>query len=453
MEAHGAADQETELGAMLVLARAEQRLGKGLHAARSAERALGLARESGLAHGIARALTLQGGTQIYQGCYERAKACFHEARAMALEHGLRYDLAAALRGLRCVLAYTHDMEEALAVAEEELSIWRDLGLERWEAAALEGVALIQSYLGRSADSLRTMARAQAISQRLGNPMRTAIHSYHMACNLLYHDDGLAARAGTVAREALDTFRAHDEPNWEATTLTILGYALWVGGQPAKALDHFRQAQTISEHMGELMFIPELLAYQGLAKLGLSRPGEALELTRQAILAMAQGDVSDEVVPEITYAHAMALAANGMEAAAQGAFTQAYERLLQGAAQLEDEEARQAFFHRNPTTRRLMRELQARGIAPPTGVGVEWVSLRGATDGEPVRVQWTVDTGPPDTALRRGAGAIALRRARLVRLLEEADAQGAAPTTADLARALSVSKRTIQRDRAALRREK
>jgi len=166
MEAHGAADRETELGAVLVLVQAEQRLGKGVHAARSAERALGLARESGSAYGIARALTLQGGTHIYQGCYERAKACFHEARAMALEHGLRHDLAAALRGLRCVLAYTHDMEEALAVAEEELSIWRDLGLERWEAAALEGVALIQSYLGRSADSLRTMARARAISQRL-----------------------------------------------------------------------------------------------------------------------------------------------------------------------------------------------------------------------------------------------------------------------------------------------
>jgi predicted DNA-binding transcriptional regulator YafY len=64
----------------------------------------------------------------------------------------------------------------------------------------------------------------------------------------------------------------------------------------------------------------------------------------------------------------------------------------------------------------------------------------------------VDAGPPDLALKRAKGAIALRRTRLSRLLAEAGAQGAAPSVAQPAEALDVGARTIQRDLAALRRE-
>jgi DNA-binding SARP family transcriptional activator len=452
IEAHEVADRDTELGALLVLTSAQQQLGQGVHAARSAERALALARENGLSHGVSRVLFLQGKGHLLQGRYTQARACFHEARSVALEHDLPYDRAMALRGLRVVMTYTQALNEALATAREELRIWRDLGLERGEAVALEGISLIQGYLGRSADSLRTLAQAQEISRRLGEPVRMAINRYNLASTMMYHDDNLAPRAVEVARQALEAFRAHNQPTWEASTLTALGYALWVDGQHAAALGYFRQAYAISEQVGELLFVPELLAYQGLAQLGLGEPVEALALTRRAVTSMAHGDVSDEVVPEICYAHAMALAANGREERARVYFERAYESLLDGAAQVEDEEARQAFFHRSPTTRRLMRELRARSIAPPPGAGVRTVQLPAARGGGPLRVHWTVDAGPADTALKRAEGAIALRRARLARLLEEAQVQGATPSTADLAQALNVSQRTIQRDLTTLRSE-
>jgi DNA-binding SARP family transcriptional activator len=443
---------ELELGALLVLITAQQRRGQGMHAERTAEHALRLARESGLHYGIARVLTLQGNSQLFQGRYEQARACFCGARSVALEHGLRYDLASALRGLRVICTYTNALSEALEIAQHELSIWRDLGLERGEAMTLEGVALIQNYLGRSADSLRMMTQAQTVSKRLRDPLRLAINRYNLASSLLYHDDQLAAQAAHVAQQALDTFRNQKRLNWEAATLTILGYACWVDGQHAPALDHLRQAHALSEQLGELTFVPELLAYQGLAHLGLNRSAAALALTRQAVMSMAQGDVSDEVVPEICYAHAMALAGNGCEEEAQGYFTRAYECLLEGAATLQDDEARQAFFHRNPTMRRLMRELRARNIIRPPNAGIDSVRLPAVRGGEPLHVQWTVDAGPADAALKRAHGAIALRRARLNRLLEEAQRQGADPSTADLAQALGVSRRTIQRDIKALLRE-
>jgi len=124
--------------------------------------------------------------------------------------------------------------------------------------------------------------------------------------------------------------------------------------------------------------------------------------------------------------------------------------LDVAARLEDDPARRAFFRRDPITRRLMREIYARGIAEPLEAGQETRWLRSQQGGYEARVRWTVDAGPADTALRKTKGAIALRRQRLARLIREAEAQGVQPRGADLAEALGVSVRTIQRDMAHLR---
>ena len=70
--------------------------------------------------------------------------------------------------------------------------------------------------------------------------------------------------------------------------------------------------------------------------------------------------------------------------------------------------------------------------------------------ERVLVQWTIHAGADDTRFARMHGKIALRHARIVRLLAEAQAQGAAPTDRDLAQALQVSQRTIIADIALLR---
>ncbi len=453
MRAHEEGDKATELEALLVLVEAQQQLGENAQAMRSAEQALILARECGSFESIARAGILRGFGQIYQGRYARALSHLQEARAVALEHGLRPALASALRGIRMVLTQCDAFKEALAASQEELSIWRDLGLERWEAAALEGRALIQDMLGHSQESLLTLEQASEISRRLGDPVRIAINCYNLASSLLYLDDALAPRALKEAQAALECFRAHEQPGWEAATLTIMGYALWVDGQHAAALDHFREAYAISERIGELLYLPELLAYQGLASLGLDECASALDLTGAAVLAQAQGEVSEEIVPEIYYAHAMALSACGQEDRARKYLVRAYDRLLSGAAQFEEEEARQAYFHRNPTLRRLMREVAARGIAPAPELRIVSQPLPAARGGGPVRVAWTVDAGPADIALKQAQGAIGLRRARLARMVGEAEAQGAAPTVADLANALGVSKRTVQRDLAALRHDR
>jgi len=68
----------------------------------------------------------------------------------------------------------------------------------------------------------------------------------------------------------------------------------------------------------------------------------------------------------------------------------------------------------------------------------------------VTVTWTIDAGVEDLTVLREHDHVALRRVRILRLIEEALEQGGVPTQEDLARALQVSVRTIRTDIAALK---
>ena len=448
--ANEAGDRQAELDALLVLCQTQRRQGQPAEAARSAEQALSLARACDSAPGIVQALIQKGRLQTRQGRYGEALSLFREARAVALERGLKRHLAEALQGLGLIQSYGCSFLDALSTLEEQLSIWRDLGLSEQEIRTLQILATVQAQLGRTADSLRTLAKAQELCSEQGEPVSLAINQYHMAATLLYHDSALAPQAVDLAMEAVGTLEAHEQASWQAATLALLGYALWVGGRHQEALAVLEQAYSQHRALGELGVLPEVLAYEGLAHLGLGQSAPALGCTRQAVLALAQGEVSNEVVPEIYCAHALALVASDQEEQADAYFRRAYQHLVTLAAQFEDEAARQAFFHCNPTLRLLMREIYARGIATRPQAGVISRRLPALRGGRPIQVQWTVDAGPADAALKQAQGAIGLRRARLSRLLQQARAQGADPTTSQLAEALGVSKRTIQRDLAALR---
>ena len=76
--------------------------------------------------------------------------------------------------------------------------------------------------------------------------------------------------------------------------------------------------------------------------------------------------------------------------------------------------------------------------------------RALRDTETTEVTWTVDAGLEDRQVLEQHGHAALRRARIQRLLDEAQAQGAVASQEDLAPALHVSLRTIKRDCAALK---
>ena len=70
----------------------------------------------------------------------------------------------------------------------------------------------------------------------------------------------------------------------------------------------------------------------------------------------------------------------------------------------------------------------------------------------IRIFWTPDAGDEDRLVQKEQGKKGLHHHRIRRLLKEADLQGAACTDKDLAQALDVSVRTIERDMKELRQE-
>jgi len=75
--------------------------------------------------------------------------------------------------------------------------------------------------------------------------------------------------------------------------------------------------------------------------------------------------------------------------------------------------------------------------------------RALRDTPTTEIIWTVDAGLEDRQVLQAHGSVALRQARLQRLLDEALAQGAVASQEDVAHALHVSVRTIKRDCALL----
>ena len=451
--AHDAQNLASELEALLVLARAQLKLGRGARALATAGQALSLARQCASPSGAVRALLVQGLTLYRQGQCRAAIPIFYEARSLAHEHGLHRYLAEALHGLANARSDLGIFVEPLDTLQQALSIWRDLGLQHKEASTLQSLSSLYDLLGRGAEAQRTLERARQIYERIGDPLGVARSKYHLAAAIPYHDEAEAARAIALAGDALDTFREHDQPGWEAAALAAMGYAQWIDGQHTAALDAFHRAYTLYQRRGEIRALPELLAYQGLAHLGLGNRTEALDCTRRALLALAQGPSGNDIVSEIYYAHAVVLEASGQEEQAHKYLGRAYNNLLDYAAQLEDESARRAFFRRDPTVRRLMEKVYECSIAPrpDSGVVTRWLPPRTGPARPPVPVEWTLDAGPPDASLQRSKGAIALRRERLARVLRESRTQGARPTIRQLAADFGVSPRTIKRDLAVLRK--
>ncbi len=434
------------LDALLAVADAENRLGRVSEARRSVEQALLLAERDRSPEARVRAQFIRGHISFRQGCHSESISFFRQAESLAREYGLRRYLALALRGIATNLLQIGMPLEALEINQQELSLWRDMHLRRREAQTLANLSIIYEQLGRIAEDLRTLELARQIDNEIGDEFGVNVCNYYLAEALLCHDESQAQRAVEIARQAVGYFHTHNHPDWEASTILAMGMAQWADGQPENAIQSFSQACAVFERLGQLVYLPSPLAFQALAYLNLGNTGRALEVNQQALFQLAQGAMDNDEAAWVYYAQGMILASLGKHDEAWGYFKRGYDILVKYAAHLEDETAREAFFHRNMITRRLMQEVYNRGIAPSPESGV--VIRRVANQAGPakvVQVTWTLDAGPADQALRQARGAVALRRARLSRLLREAQNQGARPTANQLADLLGVSARTLRRD--------
>ena len=335
---------------------------------------------------------------------------------------------------------------AYKVNNKALELSRDTGMKRAEAQILLGLAASCDFLGRNTECIQALETARTIYGELNDNVGLAKVNYNLAAALPYHDESRCDDAIRFAKSALSVSMETDQKELQAVVHTSLAFALWLKGQYQDAIANYKKSIELHRVLGENNYIPELCAYIGLAHLGMGDIEDALAWTDHALHEQAMLNLSD-IVTDIYYARGAVLDASGKRQDAIHHYKQAYQTLLDYAKDIEEEDARQAYFHRDPITRRLMKKINELNLAPKE----QRISFQHKVEGTAKRkeVTLTVHAGPSDQALAQSRGSAALRQARLERILLQAERQNAMLSLEELAHTLKVSTRTIQRDLAAI----
>jgi DNA-binding SARP family transcriptional activator len=395
---------------------------------------------------------LQKGEILYrQGINHDARDVLFQAQSLAEAHNYNCLLAEINYFIGNSFSRSGRYLNAYKILTHALETARDVGLKKLEAKILLGLAAVCDFLGRKEECIQLLNSTREIFLKLNDPIGLAKVDYNLAAALPYHDESRCNEAVQHAKSALKVFEEHDQREMQAVTHTALAFALWVDGHFQEAVPHYRQSIDLHRALGEYNYIPELYAYVGLAFLGSGNLEDALEWTGSACYELSMHNHSD-IVTDIYYARGLALEVSGKMDEAEKLYMRAYQTLLDFAQEIEEEEARQAYFHRDPVTRRLMKKVNKLGLSPPSRQMVVKRSISGRSKDQ-VEYHLTVNTGAPDQALAQGKGDAALRRVRLQRLLSQAERQHTHLTLNEIAQALNVSMRTVQRDMRVLKSKK
>jgi tetratricopeptide (TPR) repeat protein len=393
--------------------------------------------------GQTEALGLLAIIQMEQGDLATAGENYRRAIEVCRAIGYRYGEARNLANYGNVLNVQNQIPEALRYYDEAVAAFRIIGDARGEAKTRANIASICHFiLGDDATAAVHAEAALAYFRRVQDPVGTA-----QCLGIL---GGIAQRQGDeeTARARLEEGTrialAVGERWLVVQVMASLVAALLAQHRPDLALERLGEAEAICRELGFKNLEVDLQASRGLALLALGQPEAALAATMEAL---AHLDAEAAGAYRVPFAHYQVLAALGRADQARQALVEAHQ-LLQQLLDGMPPEQRAMSAESVPEHRAALAAWQA---TQPRRESVR-LARTGVPTGRPLRadeqiaVTWTL-AAPEDENV---SGKALRRRQRLLRLLREAEEQGAAPTVNDLADALDVNRVTIKRDLAALR---
>ena len=363
----------------------------------------------------------------------------------------------ALQMLGSAAWFLADMPQAMQSLAEAFRLHAECG--NAFAAGDVGVALALAYAscGQSVSALNVVDQLFALMSRLHLPaqadMTLWLHALAAECNILVGDVAGARRAARMIEPAL--IDAEAQPSqarllaWQAIGRLRLAEGRNAEAEAVltRAVHAFEQSTTIKVELALLHAIAAQRAgmhQAALASLHLAECRLKPEDGNSSTAAGTRGNDYRLVQPLLHFARFEVLGAFGE-------LRLAHQAVQQQAASFTDPLQRTTFIERVALHHEIEARWQAHARPPQLTVHLARADAplgRTLADDEHVIVVWTVDAGEDDVNLLEAHGMQALRRARLVRLIAEAQAQGAAPTHNDLAEALGVNVRTVARDLAA-----
>jgi tetratricopeptide (TPR) repeat protein len=378
---------------------------------------------------------------------------------------------------------TGEASQALESYRTALDLCRRIGYRHGEGVNLTNLANLQQDVGAVTDALNGYDRAAGLFAELGNRRGQAMvlaNSASARHNLLGEDE----KAEADARTAMEHFAETGDRVGVAHCMEVIAGTELRRGRRKEARVLLEKSLDDLEGTGNSMLrsqvlrslalvelseknIPsalrilatahslcltsglddlrvELISIEALAQLSTGSPEKALALARESVERLSPGverpylihhrhSLAAEAVGEMEEARAASLAAGRMlQEALAGLSPDDFDRAVQRVPE------HRAIASRADNHQPRVMEVTLPALDAPTGRPLKEADLR--------LVRWTLEH-PSD---RNHKTPIARRRARLLRLLEEAERAGATPTTEHLADALSVSSSTIRRDLISLR---
>ncbi|MCI0477993.1 MAG: AAA family ATPase, partial [Anaerolineales bacterium] len=296
-------------------------------------------------------------------------------------------------------------------------------------------------------------RALALRRAMGDRRNEAGSLYNLS--LVYHDSGDNEAARHTLEQVCELTHAIGDRRIEGYGWVYLGLVLEYLCEWDAAHAAYTTGLALRREVGLHALAIDALA--GLARVATARGdhANAVAYADQVLAWLNERGVAGVGDPLLAYLGAYrALFAAGETARAMAALQTAYDLLVTQAATIPDEERRRAFLHdispgkhiwndyhtRVESARPRLARVRLPRADAPTG--------RALRDDEYIEIVWTIAATEDDAIADKAER----RQHRLARLLAEAHAQGAAPTHAQLADALGVGVRTVERDMGRMRDE-
>jgi DNA-binding SARP family transcriptional activator/predicted ATPase len=367
------------------------------------------------------------------------------------QSGNRLDELTALLKLLGAYYNLSDWDRLLTTAAEALPLAEALG-DRFKAATVQYIQGMAAYcLGDYANARSLFMQTHEAYLATGDH-RTAGLAINML-GLVAEGKGNFAEALELLQQALAGAEVRETKLEAAYAQHDLGALLVRLDQPSQAIPLLEAASAAWTEQSNLLLRVKSEAFLGLALLAVGEKTRAEELAANGWAAFQAGIPLGELTQAWLWALYRLLTALNRDETAYDVLRAAYSELQRQARTIGDHDLRHSFFtnvwlnHEITSahdwlgsTQRVISCQLARRTAP---LG------RTLLPNEYVIIAWTVNA-PEDEAI---ADKTERRLYRLQRLLHEAEAQNAAPTDDDLARALGVSRRTILRDMQAVTHNK
>lgn len=407
------------------------------------EEALGIVRELGDIRGEAELTGIQARALRHKGESDQAIVLYGHAIELCRRVGYRHGEGVNLVNLSALHHLQGRVADALSGYDRAAQIFAELRNLRGEAMVLVNAASARHTLLGDDDRAHSDAvRAMRHFVEIGDRAREA--------QCLEVIAGVASRQGrlddslSLLEKSLRVLEGSGNRFLEGQHLRSLALLQLGQGQPDAAVSTLDRANLLCEEAGLDDLAVELLSIRGVTFHAMGDEADALACTRQAVERITPGV---ERVYLIHHRHALVAGAAGRHEEARRAALESY-RLLDIALAGLTTEAHDDALRRVPEhqeivamwTRISPQQIQVRlpAVGVPTGRPLGDADLR--------RVVWTIEDPDDD----RVESPVDRRRKRLLRLISEADDEGAVPSIDHLADALGVSGSTVRRDLAALR---